>query len=63
MTMRAVRMLEEDTQAQVAKKLGLSTQTYAHYERNPEQMKIKTLLRFCDLYGIRITDLKIFNGG
>lgn len=62
LSLKAVRLLEGDRQSDTAQKLGLHTNTYRTYEERPGQMQIKTLLRFCEVYGVHINDLDIFKG-
>ena len=63
LSIKEVRLLEGDTQAEAATKLRLHLNTYRTYEVRPGQMKIKTLLRFCEVYGVNVNDLDIFKGG
>ena len=62
MTIRQLRRSKELTQQQLAEKLGIAVVTYQTYEKCPAQMRIKTLLKLCDVLEVDVRAIKLFNG-
>ena len=48
------RKLKELTQAQVAEKIGTSTPQLSRTERRPENVTIRTLMRYADAVGMNL---------
>lgn len=61
-TLAAARVNRKLTQKEVAQKLGLTTQTIYNIENHRTSTDIKTLLKLCELYDVRIEDLKLEEG-
>ena len=59
MTIRQARVLAEKTQAEVAQELGVHVNTYAIWEKNPIDCKLKHLLRIAHILHVDINDLDI----
>ena len=63
MTLRQLRRLRDITQAQMAERLGITTATYASWEKCPAKVKTGRLLQVLQILGCSIYDLKIFGEG
>lgn len=60
LTLKEWRMLLDITQEEMAQKLGIHPNTYRRYEIHPEEIRIGTVIRICDVLGIKTSELKIF---
>jgi repressor LexA len=58
--LRKLRNLEGWTQEQVANKLGVSKQTYSHYENEKRKPGLEMILKLGEIYDVNIQS--IFNG-
>lgn len=50
--LKELRKLEGWTQTEVAKKIGVSKQTYSHYENENRQPSLKTIRSLASVYGV-----------
>lgn len=56
-TVKQARRMADLSQGKVADKLGVTTATYAKYERNPAKMRIDTAIKFSQVVGIPIDQI------
>lgn len=56
-TIREVRKSKGVTASAVAKHLGVTRQTYAKYEANPEIMSVNHACAICDFLGVPVTEI------
>lgn len=54
---KAIRVEKEIKQEDVAKKLGISTNTYMSYENDPRNLKIDTLIELGNILDVNILDI------
>jgi len=56
---RRIRLNEEDTQSEAAKKMDISLRTYQRFEKNPEDniKVLKTFMTFYDINDDKMTDI------
>lgn len=54
---RKARRGQKVSQEEISRQMGISRQTYAKKEENPEGMTIEELFMVSDLLGVRATDL------
>ena len=57
-SLRELRARMNWTQAQTAKKLGVSTQTYNAWEKDLSNVKIGKVISIANLFGVRLEELK-----
>ncbi|MBG9548321.1 LexA family protein [Cytobacillus firmus] len=55
--LRELRDIEGWTQEEVAKKLGVSKQTYSHYENEKRKPGLKTIRKLAEVYQVNIDDI------
>lgn len=55
--LRELRKLENWTQEEVAKKLGVSKQTYSHYENETRRPSLDTIKELAAVYQVNIDDI------
>lgn len=55
--LRELRKLENWTQEEVAKKLGVSKQTYSHYENENRRPSLDTIKELATVYQVNIDDI------
>lgn len=60
LTLRELRVLYGLTQAEMAEKCGIHPNTYREYESDISKVRIGTILRICDVLGIKPTEIKLF---
>ncbi len=60
-TMKIARISADMTQEQVAAKMGVHTQTYAKFEKNPEIMSIQDAKLFASIVGQKVSDIFFSN--
>lgn len=60
--LKTLRAEYDLTQAEVAKKLGISQQTYSKYENSSTLVDSDTLIALCKLYGVSADYLLGLNG-
>ena len=56
-TLKSARVNKNLTQAEAAKKLGISTYTLSNYERGKSFPDVPTIKRIEDLYGLPYSEL------
>lgn len=56
-TVKQARVGIEATQQELADKLGVHVQTYANWEKHPEDMSVKDALAFCNVVGVPFEQL------
>ena len=56
-TLKSARVNKNLTQAEAAKKLGISTDTLSNYERGKSFPDVPTIKRIEDLYGLPYSEL------
>lgn len=59
-TLRELRARKNKTQAEVAKDLNISTQTYNVWENNPEKIKLGEALKLAEYFDVTIGMIKVF---
>lgn len=57
-SLRELRARMNWTQAETAKKLGISTQTYNAWEKDLSNVKIGKVISIANLFGVRLEELK-----
>lgn len=57
-SLRELRARMNWTQAETAKKLGISTQTYNAWEKDLSNVKIGKVISIASLFGVRLEELK-----
>lgn len=55
----SARVLKGYTQADIAKIMKVSTQTYSRWENNIELLPFGKLCQLCKILGIKISDLEV----
>lgn len=63
MTVKQARVGVDMTQEEMAKALGVSTSTYASWEKKPLQFKVDKLQKFTEVTGVDVPYLKIWGEG
>lgn len=63
MTLRQVRRVQEITQEEMAKRLGVSKATYAAWEKCPAKVQTGKLIQAVRILGCKLTDIRIFGEG
>lgn len=58
-TLKELRARKNKTQAEVAKELKISTQTYNSWEKNPGKIKLSNLISLCNYFDINIGQIKV----
>lgn len=56
-SLRELRARHRWTQAEIAKKLGVSTTTYFAWEQEPGKVKISNMMKICELFGLTLNDI------
>lgn len=59
-TLRELRARKNKTQAEVAKELNVSTQTYNTWENNPRKIKLREALKLAKYFDVDIGEIKVF---
>lgn len=59
-TLRELRARKNKTQAEVAKELNISTQTYNTWENNPRKIKLREALKLAKYFDVDIGEIKVF---
>ena len=59
-TLRELRARKNKTQAEVAKDLNISAQTYNVWENNPEKIKLGEALKLAKYFDVTIRMIKVF---
>lgn len=57
-SLRELRARMNWTQAQTAKKLGISTQTYNAWEKDLSNVKIGKVISIANLFGVSLDEIK-----
>ena len=57
LTMKEWRKVMDLTQAEVAQKLNIHPNTYREYEEHPERVRIGTIICFCNMLGIKTSEI------
>lgn len=57
MTLKQARVGIGYSQTEMAKRLGISLNTYRRYEANPDRMMIDKALKFCEITGTTPDDI------
>ncbi|MDC3414305.1 helix-turn-helix transcriptional regulator [Terrihalobacillus insolitus] len=57
LTLRQARLLSDLTQKQVADLLGVHTHTYMKWERNPEEMTIRTAKEISKIFKVDLEEI------
>lgn len=55
--LKAARVQAGLTQADAAKKIGISVTSLSNYETNKKSPKISTLNKICELYKIKVSEV------
>lgn len=58
-SLKELRARQNKTQAEVAKDLSISPQTYNSWENNPGIIKLSNLIKVCDYFEINISQLRV----
>lgn len=58
-SLKELRARKDKTQAEVAKDLSISPQTYNSWENNPGIIKLSNLIKVCDYFEINISQLRV----
>lgn len=58
-SLKELRARKNKTQAEVAKDLSISPQTYNSWENNPGIIKLSNLIKVCDYFEINISQLRV----
>ena len=58
-SLKELRARVNMTQAEIAQKLGVSTQTYCGWENSPGDIKISKAVQLAKIFGIQVGDIKI----
>lgn len=58
-SLKELRARKNKTQAEVAKELKISTQTYNSWEKNPGKIKLSNLISLCDYFDINIGQIRV----
>ena len=59
-SLKELRARKNKTQAEVAKELKISTQTYNSWEKNPGKIKLSNLISLCDYFDINIGQIRVW---
>ena len=59
-TLRELRARLKKTQEQVAKDLGISTQTYCAWEKDISNVAVSKVQSLANYYGVRLDQIKFF---
>lgn len=59
-TLKELRARKNKTQAEVAKELNISTQTYNTWENNPRKIKLREALKLAEYFDVNIGEIKVF---
>lgn len=57
MTLKMARVGAHLTQAEMAYKLGVSQPTYSKYEKEPDTMRLKDVVKFCEICNVQLNDI------
>lgn len=58
-SLRELRARKNKTQEEVAKSLGIATQTYSAWEKNISNVGISKVYALADYFGVRIDEIEI----
>lgn len=61
LTMRQWRLVKEISIAEAAKACGVHPNTYAYWESNPENVKVKDAVKVAEALGVSVDDI-FFHG-
>lgn len=59
LSIRALRVNKGLTQAEVSKKLGVSTTTYSAWEKDISKVGVGKVKQIADFYGVSIDDIRL----
>lgn len=59
-TLKELRARKNKTQAEAAKELNISTQTYNNWENNPRKIKLREALKLAKYFDVDIGEIKVF---
>lgn len=59
-TLKELRVLHGMTQTEMALKVGIHPNTYREYEADISRVRIGTILRICEVLGIKPTEIQLF---
>lgn len=59
-TLKELRVLHGMTQNEMAIKVGIHPNTYREYEADISRVRIGTIMRICEVLGIKPTEIQLF---